>query len=424
MTPMLLPSAICAERYRCFYERACLELRPLTLLYGRNNVGKSALLRLLPLVTAAVEDRSTAPLDLAHPAARGGSMPGLVWRGPTPESAESGMELAFEWGSSAKVRRVEHQLDYSREHGWGYVRRFRLWSGPGAEPQLEASRVPTHTDDDPTRLRYEVTGRSGLVELSFAGLRPVASSVPLALLDEAAAQLAQLRGAVQWIQALRSAPGRLLPLRGGAPRILAPDGSDALHLLYSNEDLRAEVSEWYERKLGLRLELRPTATAEFRPVFVSTGGTQMDVELADAGEGTAQVLPLLVALVHARRGGTFVPRIVVVEEPESHLHPDAQRAFAELLLHAITGDDPPRVVLETHSHAMLLAVQLGIARDPSLAERVVAYWVHQLDDGRARAERITFSELGQPQGSWPPNAFSDQRELARQLVQLQLDASR
>ncbi len=55
--------AIYAERYRCFYERSTLELRPLTLLYGRNNVGKSALLRLLPLLGASVEERSTAPLD-------------------------------------------------------------------------------------------------------------------------------------------------------------------------------------------------------------------------------------------------------------------------------------------------------------------------------------------------------------------------
>ena len=37
------------ESFRAFRDRAELELRPLTLLYGRNQVGKSTLLRLLPL---------------------------------------------------------------------------------------------------------------------------------------------------------------------------------------------------------------------------------------------------------------------------------------------------------------------------------------------------------------------------------------
>ncbi|MEM9462756.1 MAG: ATP-binding protein [Myxococcota bacterium] len=415
--------AIYAERYRCFYERTALELRPLTLLYGRNNVGKSALLRLLPLLSASVEDRSTVPLDLGHPAARGVSMPGLLWRGPTAADAKTGMDLAIEWDSSAKVRRVEYQIDFNREHGWAYVRRFRAWRDPASEavePEFDASRVPTHEDVKPTRLQYQLRGRTEPVELPVAGLRPVPGAHRFPLLEEIAAQLSELRGAVQWIQALRSAPPRLLPIRGGAPHVLEPDGSDALHLLQSDKELQTEVSQWYERELGCRLELRSAGSTEFRSVLVPVARSQLDVDLADAGEGMAQVLPLIVALARARRGGS-VPRVVTIEEPESHLHPDAQRALAGLMLHAAAEDDPPYTVLETHSHAMLLAVQLGIARDPRLAEHVIAYWVHQLDDGRSRAEKITFSEHGQPQGNWPPNAFSDQRELARELVRLQLE---
>lgn len=412
--------AIYAERYRCFYERTALELRPLTLLYGRNNVGKSALLRLLPLLGASVEERSTVPLDVGHPAARGISMPGLLWRGPTAADAETGMDLAIEWDLAANVRRVEYQIDFSREHGWAYVRRIRTWSSHDAEPELDASRVPTRQDVEPTRLQYQVQGQPDPIELPFAGLRPVPGSLPYPSLAAVADQLTELRGAVQWIQALRSAPQRLLPIRGGAPHVLRPDGSDALHLLQSSKELRAEVSQWYEQELGCRLELRSAGSTEFRSVLVPIARSQLDIDLADAGEGMAQVLPLVVALARARRAGR-APRIVTIEEPESHLHPDAQRALAGLMMRAAADHDPPCVVLETHSHAMLLAIQLGIARDPSLAEHVIAYWVHQLEDGRSRTERITFSERGQPQGNWPPNAFSDQRELARQLVQLQLE---
>ena len=40
--------AVTAYHYKSFEPQARLELRPLTLLLGRNNAGKSSLLRLLP----------------------------------------------------------------------------------------------------------------------------------------------------------------------------------------------------------------------------------------------------------------------------------------------------------------------------------------------------------------------------------------
>ena len=48
------------ENYRSFAERTSMILRPLTLLFGYNSSGKSALLRFLPLLAAAVEPGRTA----------------------------------------------------------------------------------------------------------------------------------------------------------------------------------------------------------------------------------------------------------------------------------------------------------------------------------------------------------------------------
>lgn len=60
-------TSLTVERYK-LYERACtLELRPLTLLIGSNNAGKSALARALPLVLGAlargVADEQVLPLE-------------------------------------------------------------------------------------------------------------------------------------------------------------------------------------------------------------------------------------------------------------------------------------------------------------------------------------------------------------------------
>jgi hypothetical protein len=77
----------------------------------------------------------------------------------------------------------------------------------------------------------------------------------------------------------------------------------------------------------------------------------------------------------------------------------------------------PRTLMETHSENFLLRVQLAIARGELPPERVLVYWVQELEDGSGQADPITFNELGQPVGDrWPPGVFSEDVEQARQLV--------
>jgi predicted ATP-dependent endonuclease of OLD family len=58
------------ENYRSFAMRAEVELRPLTLVFGRNSAGKSALLRVLPLLAEAARTSTTDPITLGTPLTR------------------------------------------------------------------------------------------------------------------------------------------------------------------------------------------------------------------------------------------------------------------------------------------------------------------------------------------------------------------
>ena len=55
---------VSAENYRAFVDPVSLELRPLTLLFGYNSAGKSALLRLLSILGASSSPNQTSPLAL------------------------------------------------------------------------------------------------------------------------------------------------------------------------------------------------------------------------------------------------------------------------------------------------------------------------------------------------------------------------
>ena len=79
-------------------------------------------------------------------------------------------------------------------------------------------------------------------------------------------------------------------------------------------------------------------------------------------------------------------------------------------------------MLETHSSVLVASVQVAIAQDPSLRDRIGAYWLEHRDDGSSGGPLVTFDELGRPEGGgWPRDAFADERELDRALVDLRLD---
>ena len=130
----------------------------------------------------------------------------------------------------------------------------------------------------------------------------------------------------------------------------------------------------------------------------------------------AQVLPVLVAAELARAGSGYGIRHLVLEHPELHLHSAVHALLAERLCRVAAEDNPPRMLIETHSENFLLGVQLQIVRGLLPPDRVMIYWVRQLDDGRSRVTPVTFDEDGRPQAGWPPDVFSADLDLTRELI--------
>ena len=115
------------------------------------------------------------------------------------------------------------------------------------------------------------------------------------------------------------------------------------------------------------------------------------------------------------RGG---PRILALEEPESHLNPKLQRALAERIASIAALPDPPHLLLETHSPHLLTAIQLLVAArsNPLPASRVLMYWTWQDERGESFADEITLDRDARFDGPWPTDAFTDLNELTRQLL--------
>lgn len=129
------------------------------------------------------------------------------------------------------------------------------------------------------------------------------------------------------------------------------------------------------------------------------GGAKDMVSIADVGFGVSQTLPVLVALRVAEPG-----RLVYLEQPEIHLHPNAQAALAHIIANA--ANRGVIVVLETHSAILLRSIQTLVALGKLEPKQVNLNWFKRDDStGATRIQRAVPDENG-AYGDWPED-FDD-----------------
>ena len=113
---------------------------------------------------------------------------------------------------------------------------------------------------------------------------------------------------------------------------------------------------------AVTLGLRTSEATDFhRPIHV--------------GFGLTQVLPIVVAALSARREG-----ILLVENPEVHLHPGAQALMGQFL--ADVARAGVQVIVETHSDHVLNGVRRSVKAERLAAEDIAIHFFRpRSDDG-------------------------------------------
>ena len=162
--------------------------------------------------------------------------------------------------------------------------------------------------------------------------------------------------------------------------------ADALHTLGLTGQVGTKKID--DARIELQVGLLPPS---------GTGETDL-VSIADVGFGVSQVLPVLVALIVAEPG-----QLVYLEQPELHLHPRAQVALAQVL--AAAAKRGVRVVAETHSSLLLLAIQTLVAEGDLSPELVKLHWFTRGEDGATKIDTADLDEVG-AYGDWPED-FDD-----------------
>lgn len=122
---------------------------------------------------------------------------------------------------------------------------------------------------------------------------------------------------------------------------------------------------------------------------------------SNIGYGLTYAFPILVALLTAQPG-----QLVVIDSPESHLHPSAQSQMGRIL--ATFASAGVQIVVETHSDHLLNGVRLAVRDGTLLPENLR---IHFFKGANGKEHGVTTPRVG-PGGEiyeWP-DGFFDQSE--------------
>lgn len=132
---------------------------------------------------------------------------------------------------------------------------------------------------------------------------------------------------------------------------------DLLHEKGETKDLRTQVQAWLQEiSPGTELRLKMHSEMDLvnlRYSFVTGEQRSNWYRSTSVGFGITYVLPILVAILSSKPGA-----IILLENPEAHLHPKGQVRLAELLARAAQGGI--QVIVETHSDHVLNGIRVAV----------------------------------------------------------------
>jgi predicted ATPase len=128
---------------------------------------------------------------------------------------------------------------------------------------------------------------------------------------------------------------------------------DNLGVITPSLDLIDQVEAWLgEISPGIRLRLDPKPDLDLMSIRYQYGDSDR-YRSTNVGFGITYSLPIIVAILSSKPGA-----LIIVENPEAHLHPKGQAKMGELL--ALAASCGIQIVVETHSDHVLNGIRVAV----------------------------------------------------------------
>lgn len=130
-----------------------------------------------------------------------------------------------------------------------------------------------------------------------------------------------------------------------------------------------------------------------------------DHRATNVGFGLSYTLPVLTSLLRASLENDS---LVLLENPEAHLHPKGQTEIGKFIARCV--DSGVNVVVETHSDHLFDGIRIYTKDHPSFASKLICYWFEQNAAKNTETARIRLDSKGKL-ADIAPKGFFDQFEI-------------
>ncbi len=429
------------ENFKIWRSTGPIRLAPITLLLGTNSSGKSSLIQSLLLIRQTVKgDDPNLDLNLGNPDAGDsvtlGQFKDLLCRHSAASESTLATQVGIEFRWSEYGAAVGSTLFSARYH-----------QGPAGSAELAYLRLGKDGQGFSVQRR-----KPGIYRLSLAtqtkslgqsaDFRPQRSfAFSASTLNKLGAQgelikpigpaLLEELGRIIYLGPVRRLAQRDYVWAGRMPAHIGDDGARAVDVLIASgvarqlakkrkqalpeeAQLFEETIHWLkEMNLADGLSIRALGRSARYELLIENDGQASN--LKDVGVGVSQVLPVIVAALFAHPG-----HIVIVEEPESHLHPLAQSKLAELFAE-ISKERNVQFIVETHSEHLFRRMQTLMAKQQVSTSEAAMYFVERAGKS-AKLRTLELDDYGRVK-NWPEAFFGDAlgetREQARLMFERQ-----
>jgi predicted ATPase len=422
------------------YKKQNFEFSRLNLFVGPNNSGKSSALSAINFIAQSIQQRdvTASPIAINGPFEQLGTFVDAV-HGNRPNSP-MGFDFSYS-DDDREVHQIRFEIKYRPQRRETEISRFcylrnkqeiysyaarkdsfgvkvmgRNIETLAIDQKKQPPRFPLLFPVDRTVTRY------GMPDL-YPATRKLDKRSTLLFRDadrymrRGRARLRDAFANYDSISPFRDQPQRTYLFSGETPSRVGRTGSNGISLLVNDESRRGSlkigmgeiISEWLAiTGIAEEVVLRPLTERHFEICVRDLDGKIHNI--CDVGFGCSQVLPVLVGALNSlwpgRSGHLGTPPTFVVQEPEIHLHPNAQAALGSFFVALAKGRG--QIFIETHSDNLLLRIATHVAAghiDPS----EVAIFFCQNDGGHKNAKKIKIDKSGVFHPEWP-GGFFPQRE--------------
>ena len=395
------------KHFKCF-ETLKLPLATLTVLSGTNAAGKSSAIQALALLCQTMRDyQSSDRIILNGNDVRLGTVFDVVDQVTGRDRFEIGLtddEVGCKWAFAGGRRDMSAEL-VRIDAGDEVITVGQRLGTPSEFPDFVDVRFDGNEELYPTEL-----------------LRLLPTSVSYEAKIEAGNLATVIRDAVH-LTAEREGPRDMYPLieeRWGAlrssSRVIGARGEFAVSALFQEMDERvsdglalAGVSTTLARQVearlseffpGCRIDLSRVQNANAVVLGIRTSEQTGFLRPIHCGFGVTQILPIIVAVLSA--SSLLMNPLILIENPEVHLHPSGQALMGEFLAEAAHAG--VQIIAETHSDHVLNGVRRAVKSKKAKADEVA---IHFFQD-RFRNKSQVLSPMLDSSGNidvWPEGFF-------------------